>query len=217
MAHPLWPLFDLRLTVGSLELRLPTDAELVRLMRVARGGIHPPDEMPFGIPWTDKPSPRFEREFAQHHWLMRGSWAPDNWQLNLAVFVERRPIGSQSMAAKEFAVLRTVHTGSWLGRDHQGQGHGRAIRHAVLALAFDGLGAEVAESAAFVDNAASTAVSRAVGYEPNGFDRLAPQGVARELQRWRMSREAWAERPRPPVGIEGLDACLELFGITSPG
>jgi len=30
-----------------LELRLPSDKELVELFRVAEGGIHPPDEMPF--------------------------------------------------------------------------------------------------------------------------------------------------------------------------
>ena len=56
------------------------------------------------------------------------------------------------------------------------------MRAAVLAFAFDGLGAQVAESSAFLDNAASNAVSRALGYEENGFGSLAPQGVARDTQ-----------------------------------
>jgi hypothetical protein len=34
-AHP-WPLFDLRLRTPCLELRLPTDDDLLELMRVAR-------------------------------------------------------------------------------------------------------------------------------------------------------------------------------------
>ncbi len=46
-------LCDLRLRTERLELRLPTDDELVELFRVAERGIHPPDEMPFAVAWTD--------------------------------------------------------------------------------------------------------------------------------------------------------------------
>jgi RimJ/RimL family protein N-acetyltransferase len=62
--------------------------------------------------------------------------------------------------------LRTVRTGSWLGLPFQGQGYGKAMRQAVLALAFDGLGAEVAETEAAVDNLRSAGVSRSVGVGP---------------------------------------------------
>ena len=65
MGHPLWPLFDLRLVAGDLALRLPTDDELATLCQLARAGIHPPDDMPFAFPWSVKPSPEFERGFAQ--------------------------------------------------------------------------------------------------------------------------------------------------------
>ena len=86
------------------------------------------------------------------------------------------------------------------------------MRAAVLSFAFDGLGARVAESAAFPDNLASSGVSRSLGYEDNGLGALAPQGVSRVSQRFRMTAEGWASRPRPPVAIEGLDACREMFG-----
>jgi hypothetical protein len=56
-------------------------------------------------------------------------------------------------------------------------------------------------------------VSLAVGYKPNGYGRLAPRGVARETQRFRMTVEDWRSRPRPEVIVEGLDVCLELFGV----
>ncbi len=69
MVHALWPLFDLRLRTDRLELRLPTDDELAMLCLIAMEGIHDPGEMPFGYPWTKVPSPRFEREFAQFHWV----------------------------------------------------------------------------------------------------------------------------------------------------
>jgi hypothetical protein len=41
------PLFALRIRTPRLELRFPTEAELVELYGVAAAGIHPPEEMPF--------------------------------------------------------------------------------------------------------------------------------------------------------------------------
>jgi RimJ/RimL family protein N-acetyltransferase len=87
------------------------------------------------------------------------------------------------------------------------------MRSAVLAFAFDGLGARFAESAAFLDNAASNAVSRGLGYDENGRGSLAPEGVARETQKFRMSADSWRSRPRPSVTIDGLDVCREMFAI----
>ena len=210
-----WPLFGLRLRSERLVLRVPTDDELVELMELARAGIHPPDEMPFGVAWSVLPSPAFERGFMQHHWSIRGSWSPDNWTLNLMTELDGVPIGSQSVRAEQFAIHGTVDTGSWLGRAYQGRGFGKEMRAAVLGFAFDGLGARVAESSAFLDNTASNAVSRGLGYEENGLGSLAPQGVARVSQRFRMNVEGWRARPRPALAIEGLDACLELFGVAS--
>jgi RimJ/RimL family protein N-acetyltransferase len=212
MGHPVWPIYDLRLRTERLELRLPDEDEIVELCRVAKAGIHPPGEMPFGVAWSIKPSPRFEREFIQHHWTARGTWTPADWSLELGVFLDGRPIGQQGLMAHDFAVMRTVGTGSWLGAPLQGQGIGKEMRGAVLALAFDGLGAEVAESQAFLDNLASAGVSRALGYVDNGLSRLAPEGVAREARRYRLTREAWGVRPRQPVAIAGLEGCLDLFG-----
>ena len=137
-----WPLFALRLRSERLVLRLPTDDDLVDSQRsVAKAGIHPPGEMPFGVAWSTIPSPDFERGFMQHHWAKRAAWTPDDWWLNLVVELDGAPIGSQSIHADHFAVMRTVDTGSWLGRAFQGQGYGKEMRAAVLGLAFDGLGA----------------------------------------------------------------------------
>ena len=56
--HDLWPLYALRITTGDLELRYPTEAELPAFLELIEAGIHPPDEMPFGLAWTDVPSAR---------------------------------------------------------------------------------------------------------------------------------------------------------------
>ena len=207
-----WPLFGLRLRSEHLVLRLPTDEDLPAFVDLGKAGIHPPDEMPFGVAWSAQPSPAFERGFVQHHWLMRATWTPGDWTLNLMVELDGRAIGTQTLAAKEFAIHRAVDTGSWLGQAFQGRGFGKEMRSAVLSLAFDGLGARSAESSAFLDNLASSGVSRSLGYSDNGRGSLAPQGVARETQRFRMTVDAWRSRPRPPVEIDGLEACRELFG-----
>jgi hypothetical protein len=58
-------------------------------------------------------------------------------------------------------------------------------------------------------------VSRALGYRENGVGTLSPQGEPRPTQRFRMSVDDWRARPRPPVEIEGLEACRGLFGAGS--
>ncbi len=207
-----WPLFALRLRSERLVLRLPTDDDLIALLAVAKAGIHASGEMPFGVAWTTLQSPDFERGFMLHHWAKRGTWTADDWWLNLMVELDGAPIGSQTIHATGFAATRTVGTGSWLGRAFQGRGYGKEMRAAVLGFAFDGLGARAAETQAFLDNAPSNAVSRSLGYVDNGRGSLAPEGVARPTQKFRMTDEVWRSLPRPLVEIEGLDGILDVFG-----
>ncbi len=143
---------------------------------------------------------------------MRATWTAVDWVLNLVVEFEGAPIGSQTINASRFEVMRTVGTGSWLGRPFQRRGLGKEMRAAVLGFAFDGLGARIAESDAFLDNLASNGVSRSLGYRENGRGTLAPEGVARETQRFRMTVDDWRSQPRPALTIEGLEACREMFG-----
>jgi RimJ/RimL family protein N-acetyltransferase len=207
-----WPLYALRIRSERLVLRLPTDAEILPMIDLAKAGIHEPTEMPFGVAWSTLPSPAFERGFLAFHWQMRATWSPDDWTLNLMTEVDGVPIGSQGVGAVKYSTFGTVDTGSWLGRAYQGQGYGKEMRAAVLAFAFDGLGAKVALTEAFLDNAPSNGVSRSLGYEENGLGSIAPEGVARDSQRFRMTAEVWRSRPRPRIEIEGLEACREMFG-----
>jgi len=209
--HP-WPLFDLRLRTPRLELRLPTDDELLALMPVARAGILEEGQVFFAFAWHEVPSPAFEREFLQYWWRHRGTWRPSEWSLGLAVFLDGRPIGIQSIAGRDFAVRRTVATGSWLGKPYQGQGYGTEMRAAVLTLAFEGLGALCAESGYFPGNRASSGVSGKLGYVENGEEVVSVAGKRHVEQRLRLTPETW-QRDLVPVTIEGLDPCLPLFGV----
>src|SRR3954447_3392402 len=208
-----WPLFGLELRSDLLSLRLPTDPELLDVMALARAGIHPPDEMPFASAWSTQESPAFERGYLAYHWLNRGGWSADSWELGFVVAThDGEVIGMQGVDARGFAVNRSIATGSWLGRPFQGRGYGREMRAAVLGFGFDGLGAGVATTEAFVDNPASNAVSRSLGYEENGFGQLAPNGHRRETRRFRMTEARWRSQPRPALEIIGLDACRSMFG-----
>ncbi len=168
--------------------------------------------MPFLSAWTDRPPSERARGVMRHHWRQLGAWTPEDWGLPLVVFAGGRPVGLQQIAAKDFAVLRQVSTGSWLGQRHHGQGIGTEMRAAVLHLAFADLGAEVAATSAFTDNPASAAVSRKLGYRPNGLTRVRVRDGLGHDQHFSLDREAWERHRRVPVEVEGLDACRTEFG-----
>jgi len=210
-AHP-WPLFDLRIRTPNLELRLPTDDDLIELASVARAGIVDDDRTVFIVPWHRLPSPAFERQFLQHWWAERGHWSPTDWMLGLALIKDGHPIGIQSLIARDFGIKRVITSGSWLGREFQGQGLGTEARAAILALAFDGLGAVAAESGYIAGNARSSRVSAKLGYETICEERIVVEGKAVTEVRVRCTPQSW-QRDLVPVTIEGLEPCLELFGV----
>jgi RimJ/RimL family protein N-acetyltransferase len=205
-----WPLFDLRIRTARLELRAPTDEDLMSLAALAALGVHDPAEMPFIVPWTDLRSPEFERSFLRFYWGTRASWSPDDWHLPLVVLLDGEPVGVQGIGAMAFRVRRVVETGSWLGLEHQGRGMGTEMRAAVLHLAFAGLEAVAAESAAVAGNVSSTRVSEKLGYRPNGTQVVAPRGEPVEQRRYLLLREHWQPELYPTT-IEGLEDCRDMF------
>lgn len=207
------PLNELRLTTPRLELRLGTREELVELGRLAREGIHPPEEMPFAMAWTDRSGDEgFVESVVEFHEAALRDWRPAKWTLNLLVFARGRPAGSQTIAAENFASTRTVATGSWLGQRFQRQGLGTEMRSAVLELAFRELGAEAATSGAIAGNEASKRVSEKLGYTIEGMSTVSPRGEPLQHYDLRIEQDAWASPV--PVEIAGLHDCLALFGLS---
>jgi len=214
--NPYWPLFDLRLTVGDVELRPTAEADLDALAAIT------PDDLeldPSRPAYPGLPEQVGRRSWTvQSHWRSLGTWRPESWNLNLTVRYEGRPVGVQCLEGDEFARRRTVDSSSWLVADVRGRGIGTAMRLAVLALAFDGLGAEMAVTEAWHDNHASLGVSRSLGYADNGFYRhdRQPDGVD-EMRRMVLTRERFARvHPAHGVRIENLPPCLPFFGLTTP-
>jgi len=209
--YSFWPLFDLVVRTPRLEIRLPKEYEFGALLQLVEDGIHDPNAMPFTVPWTDVALPQRERESAQWWWRQRAEWTANKWSFTGAVFVDGTVVGVQDLMATNFAQVRSVETGSWLGQRHQGQGLGKEMRQAILHLAFAGLGAEEAHSGAFVDNAASLATSRAIGYEENGTELGARRNGVDPVVKLRIDRTAWGQRRRNDIEIVGLDRCVDMF------
>lgn len=214
----LWPASALRVRAGDLELRWIDDELLVELAELAGRGIHEPDAMPFEHPWSRGTAEEVARNVLTYQWGLRGRLSPTAWTLELAVLHDGVPVGVQGLVADDWPVLRRVTTGSWLGRAHQGRGIGSRMRVLALHLAFAELEAREATSGAFVDNAASNAVSRRVGYDEDGAFRVAREGEAVLHNRYVMSRESWLSlrrahdallgSPVQTIGVDGLRAML---------
>ena len=209
----LFPPLGLTLTAGPLVMCGITDDILTELCDLAARGIHDPGEMPFYFPWTDAPEAELARNTAAYHWRKRAAFSPDDWSLLLAVFHEGRLVGSQGFETSDFLVTRTGETGSWLGREFHGRGIGTAMRQAICAFAFDHLDAEEVTSGEFLDNPSSLAVSRKVGYRPNGVRRVKRrQGELALNQRLLLTPNSFVRGPHP-LTVQGLAPLRAFIGL----
>ncbi|GAA0611383.1 GNAT family protein [Kutzneria viridogrisea] len=208
-----WPLWNLVLRTPRLELRPDEDAGLAELGRLAARGVHPPEEMPFGVPWTDAPAEEIPRNVMQYFWGQRNSLTAARWTLNFLIRLDGRVIGMQGVDGTDFAITREVTSGSWLGMAHQGKGYGTEARAAVLGLVFDHLAARRARTSLFVDNQASFRVSRKLGYVEDGTWSDVRRGKAATQLRMVVTAERFAEhRPGWRPEVTGLQPCLPLLG-----
>ncbi len=151
-------------------MRLPSHDELVALAGVAEAGVHPPEQMPFRVAWTDGArKPGFLESVLDYHLGSQRDWTPERWSLELAVLVDGEPIGFQGVRAEAFAEARRVETGSWLGRPFQGQGYGTEMRVALYSTwRFEASAHSLPGPAYAEDNVQSKGVSAKLGYEPDG-------------------------------------------------
>jgi RimJ/RimL family protein N-acetyltransferase len=208
-----WPLFGLEVKTPRLTLRVARDSDLDALLEVVDSGVHPPEVMPFMVPWTDAQPPERDLNCLKYWWSTRSNWSTDAWQLEFLVLDGDQPIGVQGITGRDFVKLHTLETGSWLGQRFQGRGFGIEMRTAVLWFGFEVLGAQTMTSGAFADNTSSRRVSEKLGYEPNGTEVKAPRGEARDVVRYRLTRDRWNEVRRPlDVAVSGWEDCRSMFG-----
>lgn len=207
-----WPLFGLRLRCDAVRLRPVREADLPHLAAVQPDDAEH-DPRPGVLPWQDLAEHR-RRLLYQGYWRSLGTWSPSSWCLDLAVELDGDVVGVQALEAESFPVLRTVDSHSWLVPAVRGRGVGVAMRTAVLALAFDHLGAVAAVTSARTDNGASLGVSRHLGYRDNGVSLSDSPTGPTELTHLRLTAERWrASGQGRAVDVEGLEPCLPWFGL----
>ncbi|WP_111768067.1 GNAT family N-acetyltransferase [Nakamurella deserti] len=208
-----WPLFGLEVRSPRLVLTPVRDEHLPDLMDAELAGIHDPAELPFDVPWSTAPPDELVPGSLRHLWGRRAATTAQRWDLQFAVLLDGVAIGLQDVRADDFAVVRSVTTGSWLRRDRQGSGLGTEMRAAILLFAFDHLGARRAESAAFADNARSLRVSEKLGYVGNGsrFQQRRP-GESVESHLLLVTPDTLV-RPDWTVRVRGLAECRPQLGI----
>ena len=209
-SNPDWPLFALRLTSGDLELRPLCEIDLSAVAAVLPDDSEHDPRSPL---WDHlDPAANRRRLLYQNYWRDVATWSPENWHLTLHVSDPGGFVGIQALEAENFAQLRTVDSFSWVVPSSRGRGVGRAMRTAVLSLAFDHLGAQFAVTSARENNVSSLAVSRRLGYVDNGVSRtLSPSGPA-TLHHLRLNRDQWrGTGASSTVGVTGLENCRHFF------
>lgn len=215
-----YPLLNVVVSTPIVQLRGATDDLLDQLAPLVREGKTDADPPPY-----DDPTSLYEKdpELRVQKWL-RGIWRgrgrvdADFWRLYFAVFLDGRAVGMQDLVGDKFSTYGTVTTFSWLSSDVRRRGLGREMREAILHLAFEGLGTSEAISEAFMDNAGSNGVSRALGYEPNGTTWDTRRGEPERIRCWRLTRDTWESRRREDIEIDGVDACRAILtpSLTTP-
>jgi RimJ/RimL family protein N-acetyltransferase len=211
--NAVWPLFGLTLRTPRLELRPVLDQDIPAAVAAARSGIHEPGRNPFSTAWAEAPEHELGHRMAQWHWRCRAERTPESWTLLLGIWHDGEFIGCQDVGAKDFALLKTVTTGSWLKQSVQGRGFGKEMRAAVALYAFDWLGAEAAESEAANWNEASLGVSRSLGYDLNGITRKAWGTQIERVQHVRLTPDSF-KRPDWTLQVEGHEPAAKFLKVT---
>ena len=210
----LWPLFGLRVASGPLELRPVTDDDLPALADLALAGVHAPEASPFINTWTDAPAEELGRNMARYYWSKRAEMSPARWTVDFVVRHHGEVVGVQGITAENYRVTKTMETGSWVGLRHQGRGIGTLMRQSICQFAFDCLDAAELTSGAWTDNAASLAVSRKVGYTPNGQRREERRAGEVAIMQDLVLTPAALVRHGLELAVEGLREVRAFLGLT---
>ena len=203
----LWPLFGLRLTTRRLNLRVPTEEEVLSLADLAPADLETDPAWP-PLPGVSNPT---ATGVLRGYWRALGQWKVDDWALPLGVWLEGQPIGMQALEGERFRLLRAVDSSSWLVESARGRGLGKEMRAAVLTLAFDHLGAARAKSGAWEWNKSSLGVSRSLGYVDNGWDFEHHGDRSGVMRRVMLEKADW-DGGIWKTEVEGLETCMSWFG-----
>ncbi len=206
----IFPAYGVRIECGPLTLRALRESDVPRICELVADGIHAEGERPFLLTWNlgdNQPLGSL-----QHYYAQWAGFSADSWSLMLVVERDGVIVGVQDVMAKDFPIVRCAETGSWLGLSSQGRGTGTLMRQAVLAFAFDHLGAVEMRSAAWADNPRSHRVSEKCGYVDNGYRLGVREGVCVREDQFLVTPERFV-RPPYELVVSGLEPFLAAIGV----
>ena len=161
----------MRITCASTELRVLRESDIPALLALKAEGITQPGiPQSFVSPWYQRPD-----EEAISYWYQR--MAQNGKRDCTLAFVVRdhgEVAGMQDFSGEATQALRSMETGSWLGRRFHGRGIGTRMRQMALAFALDHLGMEEIRSGARVENWASRRVSENADTKPTALNESKP-------------------------------------------
>lgn len=206
----IFPAYGVRIECGPLTLRALRESDVPAICELVAGGIHAEGERPFLLTWNlidNQPLASL-----QHYYAEWAAFSVDSWTLMFVVERDGVIVGVQDLLAKDFPIVRRGGTGSWLGLSAQGRGTGTLMRQAVLAFAFDHLGAVEMRSAAWADNARSHRVSEKCGYVVNGYRLGVREGISVREDQFVVTPETFV-RPPYEIVVSGLEPFLAAIGM----
>lgn len=211
----IFPPFGLRLRCGPLELRCVREDDIQEISELIAGGIYDAEDfLPFLRRWAEDPPELIPANTMRFYWGTFAAFQPEAWHLVLAVREHGRIVGVQDLVTKNFPITRSIDTGSWLGRPHQGRGLGTLMRQAVCAFGFDELGAVQMASGYLDENHRSAGVSRKVGYTFNGRVRMVhPDGGQVRVEEKVLLLPQNFNRAPHPLEVAGADAFRSFIGL----
>ena len=205
------PIPDIEIRSGSYRLVIPDEKILEQLADLVRNGVHPEEFMPFSVPWTDTDPDTAADGYVK--WVKRSKMqsTPRSWRLCFALLDGDHVVGAKSLQAENFGEKNVVSTGSWIGLSYQGRGLGTLMRIAVLALAFDHLGAKLAISEAFEDNLASCRVNEKLGYSLVRQQELVRRSAIAIQNVYELDASHWRNSHTPEVSVLAPDEWRTWF------
>jgi RimJ/RimL family protein N-acetyltransferase len=201
---------------GACELRPIEFGRFGELVDLVGSGLFPDGPSTLAGWYEPDDLVRSARRAVAYHASTLADASAEQWALPLGVWVDGTLVGVQGLDAEQFRTRREASTGSFLAPHWRGRGLGKLARQGILAAAFDELEAQWVVSSAMVGNAASRAVSLAVGYEPDGLEVIESDGTAQVMERFRISRAAWRSRqvPSPRVTTQGFEDFRRRIGLS---
>ena len=206
----LWPPFGLVIQSGDLRLTPVSDDDLLGLVDLALDGIHPADMMPFDVPGprhrptnspAATPSTTGKTRPVRAGAVQSGFRRAPGRRPGRGPGLHRRPLRDHP------------HRGDRVlaGGPVPGSGHRNPDARGDLHLALRPPGGDPGHIGAFVDNPASLAVSRKLGYRPNGVVRRNRLGTLALNQQLALNPGDLVRGE--PIEVVGLEPLRRFLGL----